>query len=153
MGLWLSCVNMTWLSQYSWGCSVCSVSTTLLHLISRMPYRHQGWKAYNGFMYRLHVGFSLRPFSRALYTAVFMFQIWKSLFHLSKKGWGLSQVVLHISIDDVAAGKDISHIFQRDNCWEVISLMVRLEGFQGHRYTTEILLINKKQRQIPGVHL
>lgn len=52
----------------------------LSHLISRMPRRHQAWKACNGFMYRLHVGFSLQPFSRALSTAVFMFRFFRKAY-------------------------------------------------------------------------
>lgn len=45
-----------------------------------MPRRHQAWKACNGFMYRLHVGFfSLQPFSRALQTAVFYVHVLEKL--------------------------------------------------------------------------
>lgn len=56
----------------------------LLHLISRMPCRHNGWKACNGFMYRLHVGF---PCSHSVELCRQLFLMFRfcNLFHVSKK--------------------------------------------------------------------
>lgn len=98
-----------------------------LHLISRMPCRHREWKACNGFMYRLHVGF---PCSHSVELCRQLFLMFKfcNLFHVSEKGRRLSQVVLHMSADDVATGKDISHISERSNCLS-FSLMVKAGGF------------------------
>lgn len=97
----------------------------LLRLILRMPRRQRAWKPCNGFIFRLHVGFFLAAIHGALKTAFYVRMRGKASAIPPKNGKSSSQVLPHMSADDVAARAESSHMFQRRNRRKVISLMAK----------------------------